>query len=333
MANWTEAKRARDAAERSLMRLPNVTGVFTGQKVVKGENTGEPCVTVMVTKKVPIRFLKHEHRVPRTLKGQPHAVKTDVVEVGRVRYMGAEHRSEHRPLKPGCSAAHEHVTAGTLGGIVFNAQGEAFALSNQHVFAPRGAMAQDRLLQPSPYDGGASGNEIAELTAFSTSHEDCDNELDAAIARILPHVAYELEYLTAGTYAHEITSVEVGDLMHGDSRTSGYRELGPVIGTDVSVNVWADEQVVFRYVNMVATKNNGDVAPGDSGSVLLKGDRPAALLFAASEEVAIHMPIGRVLRHFGVRFGKPETSQSSKRGCVCGFVAAIGQLLTGWKRG
>ncbi|MGL5244892.1 MAG: hypothetical protein ACRC7R_06955 [Sarcina sp.] len=56
----------------------NVIGIGLGTKIVNGIDTGELCIKVLVTKKVPIEDLKPEDVIPEIYLG----VKTDVVEVG-----------------------------------------------------------------------------------------------------------------------------------------------------------------------------------------------------------------------------------------------------------
>lgn len=57
-----------------LMRLPNVVGVFTGEKA------GSPAIVVMVTHKVPETSLQPQEIVPKTIDGY----STDVMEVASV---------------------------------------------------------------------------------------------------------------------------------------------------------------------------------------------------------------------------------------------------------
>jgi hypothetical protein len=70
--------RARHEAE--LMRYPNVVGVADGIATRSGESTGEQCIVVYVSTKLPASELAAEAVLPRELDG----VRVDVVQVGRI---------------------------------------------------------------------------------------------------------------------------------------------------------------------------------------------------------------------------------------------------------
>jgi hypothetical protein len=61
-----------------LMEKENVVGVGVGLRKVRGEQTNEICIVVMVTHKVPLAKLKPEDRVPPVIDG----VHVDVQETG-----------------------------------------------------------------------------------------------------------------------------------------------------------------------------------------------------------------------------------------------------------
>jgi hypothetical protein len=68
-----------------LLRYPNVVGVAPGFRSRKGKPTGESCLVVYVSRKVPRKELKRDQILPRTLDGIP----VDVVETGEVRILPA----------------------------------------------------------------------------------------------------------------------------------------------------------------------------------------------------------------------------------------------------
>jgi hypothetical protein len=70
--------RARHEAE--LMRHPHVVGVSEGICSAGGRPTGEPCVLVLVARKVPAKELAEDAVLPRRIEG----VRIDVVEVGGI---------------------------------------------------------------------------------------------------------------------------------------------------------------------------------------------------------------------------------------------------------
>ena len=60
-----------------LRGLPNVLNVSAGTKIVGGKDTGKPCITIYVSKKVDARMLNLSEMAPLTVEG----VATDVVEL------------------------------------------------------------------------------------------------------------------------------------------------------------------------------------------------------------------------------------------------------------
>jgi hypothetical protein len=66
--------------EADLMPYPNVVGVAAGTVTRGGQSTGEQCIVVYVSTKLPASELTAEAMLPRELDG----VRVDVVEVGRI---------------------------------------------------------------------------------------------------------------------------------------------------------------------------------------------------------------------------------------------------------
>lgn len=66
--------------EAALMNFPNVIGVAEGIRTKGGKPTGESCLVVYVSRKIPKSKLRKKEILPREVDGLP----IDVVEVGRV---------------------------------------------------------------------------------------------------------------------------------------------------------------------------------------------------------------------------------------------------------
>jgi hypothetical protein len=81
-----EAAEVRARHEAELMRYPNVVGVADGIASRRGESTGEQCIVVYVSTKVPASELAAEAMLPREVDG----VRVDVVEVGRIEAQAAD---------------------------------------------------------------------------------------------------------------------------------------------------------------------------------------------------------------------------------------------------
>jgi len=152
--------------ESRLLRLRNVTGVGVGIKYVKGRPTGEKCIVVFVSRKLPKEELNPSDIVPAEIEG----VKTDVREaVFKALTTPEEKQKKMRPAKGGVSIGHYSITAGTLGCLVKDkTDGEKVILSNNHVLAASNqGKVGDPILQPGSYDGGrVETDTIARLKRF-----------------------------------------------------------------------------------------------------------------------------------------------------------------------
>jgi hypothetical protein len=71
--------------QAELLRYPNVVGVASGIRMRRGKPTGEPCIVVYVSRKVPKKNLTTAEILPRRLDGVP----VDVVEVGELKPLSA----------------------------------------------------------------------------------------------------------------------------------------------------------------------------------------------------------------------------------------------------
>ncbi|MEM1927895.1 MAG: hypothetical protein QXS85_04090 [Acidilobaceae archaeon] len=82
-----------DRLWRILSRYPNVVGISNKlMPRIRGgkEVPGELCIRVYVSRKLPLAFLKPHEVIPREVDGIP----TDIVEVGEVRALAEEKRSQ-----------------------------------------------------------------------------------------------------------------------------------------------------------------------------------------------------------------------------------------------
>lgn len=133
-----------------LLTMPNVTGVGVGYRQRKGEFTDEITIQVFVREKVsPSTVTKRGWTlIPERIGDVP----TDVIQAGPFTRTVAPSgpRGDRRdPLIGGLSVGHqsEPFAYGTLGAIVFDADNNAMALSNQHVLSGN---IGDTVHQPSP---------------------------------------------------------------------------------------------------------------------------------------------------------------------------------------
>ncbi len=299
------------ACARGLWRLPNVVGFGRGNRLVGGRETGEPCITVLVTRKLPLSVLSRSERIPPRLDGR----LTDVIAVGFPRLLGVNRRSRVRPVRPGVSIGHYRITAGTLGAVVYATNnGEPLILSNNHVLADvaevsgRGGSVGDPILQPGPYDGGGLEDTVARLLRFvpmrltspgrttrrwSVDPRSPRNLADAAVARPLTPGMIDPTVLGLGRITG-VRRARPGLEVRMSGRTSGLA-YGSIRAVEVTVSVGVGQRGTGLFVRQLLTTPLA--RPGDSGSVLLDlQNRAVGLIFAGSAAASVASPIGLVGR-------------------------------------
>lgn len=316
-----------------LARLPNVVGTMVSTKITVGQDTGKPCITVLVRKKLPKELLKASEIVPPVVVDSVTGEEflTDVVESGEIRKQ-VDKKSRLRPALRGCSLGHYQITAGTFGCVVYRGS-DVFILSNNHVLANENRAALgDPVVQPGPYDGGrvpddvigyledfvpvrfpqspsdcnwarawvALGNGIG--TAFGrktrilppVSIEEVTNTVDCAIARPKNVSDVSNEAFEGGRFPAGTIEANVGLEVFKTGRTTCLT-TGRIIGIDATVSVgYGQGTATFEGQIVSGPMSQG----GDSGSILQEvgTDRVVGLLFAGSFATTICNPIDLVLR-------------------------------------
>lgn len=312
-----------------LFAKPNVLACGVGFKESGGVVTDEPCVVVGVMKKMPQAQLTAQELVPKVLSQD---VKTDVVEVGRIRAFQSP-QDRWRPAPGGVSIGHYAITAGTLGCLVTK-NGQTYILSNNHVLAnSNNAQLGDAILQPGPHDGGTMADQIATLAEFipidfGDAPPECGiatgveqflnavakamgsrhrvsvfqespgtNLVDCALGLPISPDMVSKEILNIGVPqgAHEAT---LGTAVQKSGRTTGHT-TGQIIQIDVTVQVaYGTRTATFTDQLMAGAMSAG----GDSGSAVLDNEGyVVGLLFAGSEATTIINPIQAVLDALGVQ--------------------------------
>ncbi|MGH2620625.1 MAG: hypothetical protein ACRDHG_08665 [Anaerolineales bacterium] len=318
----------RERFKETLLRKPNVVGVGTGYKEIRGRRTTDLCVVALVRVKVPAAALAADELVPARVEGIP----TDVVEVGILRALQTR-TDRWRPAPGGISIGHFKVTAGTLGTAVRDrASGERLILSNNHVLANSNqANVGDAVLQPGAIDGGSPNSDtlarlerfveiqfnqepptcgIAKLVAdllnglarlVGSRHRlrviqenpQAINRVDAAVARPVNPADLLPEILDIGEVQGTLVPT-LGMAVRKSGRTTGYT-TGQINVIDTTVTVSYGESRTARFEGQFVTTPMSQ--GGDSGSLLVDGETPRAvgLLFAGSAQATIYNPIQDVL--------------------------------------
>lgn len=315
--------------QEELLAKTNVVGVGVGYKVIEADNereTGDTCLSVFVTEKIPEDLLSKEDVIKPTYG----KVKTDVVTSGEI-FAGcagaldsapapddldsAEEdeeigiqtlRNRVRPVEGGYSVAHIRVTAGTYATAVYDSRPSIgiprkyYVLSNNHVLAnSNNARIGDPILQPGPIDGGRYPRDmIARLSRFVTiNFRGRPNLVDAAIAEGEFHVL-DREIYWIG-YVKGVAAPRLGSTVQKTGRTTNYT-TGRIRSVGATVNVNYGYNRIARFIKQIITTPMS--AGGDSGSMLCDvNERAVGLLFAGSRSITIHNDIRRVQALLGIK--------------------------------
>ncbi|MEM9954887.1 MAG: hypothetical protein AAF846_24990 [Chloroflexota bacterium] len=161
MASLNQFLEAQRQFQRELLAKTGVVGVGIGYKNADQGESDELSVVAMVEEKRPIAGIRAQDLVPPQLDG----IRTDVIEVGTIRAQNTTSRSRWRPTIPaGVSIGHFQITAGTYGALVYDANGTAYILSNNHVIAnSNDALINDAIIQPGATDGGVQGSDTVAV--------------------------------------------------------------------------------------------------------------------------------------------------------------------------
>lgn len=317
-----------------LLSKPNVVACGVGYKETGGVITDELAVIVSVERKVPAAQLAPQAMVPKTVED----VKTDVVEVGRIKaWMSPSPasltpRDKWRPAPGGVSIGHVDITAGTLGCLVIRG-GELFVLSNNHVLADinRGRIG-DPIIQPGRYDGGTPADEIASLAdfipiRFGTEETECP--LANALERTLNWAAqavgsshrvqsYRLtpaenqvdaaiaRPLSPDLVERRILEIGLPKGVHEATLDTQVQKSGRTTGHTWGTIRQIDVTVAVDYDGRTATFTDQFMAGamsggGDSGSAVLDEEGYiVGLLFAGSDLTTVINPIQLVLDALGL---------------------------------
>lgn len=314
------------SVENDIISKQNVQGVGVGYKMVNGKLTNEPAILVFVKEKdckqnVIIKY-SSDNLIPPSIDGIP----TDVIECGEI--IKHCYKEKVRPIQPGYSCGHSSISAGTIGGIFKDGDGDIVILSNNHVLACENkANNGDYILQPGRSDinnniifnGWDAHPEqldyIATLKRFVQLNENGNNQ-DSAIAKIhnkfIDGGFINLNYPKVNSPVVGFKSPIIGQSVHKHGRTTGTTH-GSIMAVDTKFTIGYDMGPVTFDNCIVLTAMS---KPGDSGSIILDDDMYAVgLLFAGSNKVTLANPISSVQSEYGLQilgdFKKPILLQSA----------------------
>ena len=279
-----------------------VNGFGITMKRVAGKKTDQPAIVFYVNRKLSLRNLPVQNRIPKQVNIPWEYTEDGVLEiitdVQAVRFQAFENDTRERPCPGGYSIGHVDVTAGTLGCLVKDkTNGATVILSNNHVLANTNqGVAGDPILQPGPYDGGTDTDDrIATLTRFKPIDftAGVSNYIDAAIATPLASlkepVLFEIHDVgpSVPTETRNIGIDDLGQFVRKSGRTTEHT-TGYVDAVNVTVTVKYGLFEKASFVDQIIIEQmlvEEDIAAGgDSGSAVLDNDNKLiGLLFAGSE--------------------------------------------------
>jgi hypothetical protein len=307
-----------------------INGFGITMKRTGGKKTKQPAIVFYVNRKLSLRNLPVQNRIPKQIN-IPWEYTSDgvlevITDVQAVRFQAFENIGPIRPCPGGFSIGHIDITAGTLSCLVKDKTNDATViLSNNHVLANTNlGTAGDPILQPGPYDGGADPkHRIATLTRFKPIDftSGVSNYIDAAVATPISakDVLHEIKDVGTEipTETRDITVDDLGQFVKKSGRTTehttGYVDA---VNATVTVKYGLFEKATFvdQIIIEQVLAEEDIAAGGDSGSGVLDNDNKLiGLLFAGSERdegagepaTAIINPIKHVFNLLNLETLKP----------------------------
>lgn len=331
------------------LRLPNVTSVGVGNKIVDGKETDEMVIQFTVGKKltperlalenitplpesitaddgteVPVDVIERSYKPSYTIIDDPSMVRLAAEELTPKQIR----RSRLDTVMPGISVSHIDGTAGTFGGVVYDAlNGTPYILSNWHVLnGPTGNIG-DMIVQPGPVDdGNLPANSVGRLVRSHLSVAgDC--AISSITGRGLDTDIFELRVTP-----RRVAKASLHDKIVKSGRTTGVT-YGIVSRVGVIANIYYGEPTGTQQVGGFEIRpdpakpaTNGEISMGgDSGSLWMvaspSGDADVVLgLHFAGEtdpdptdEHALACNIHSVIEKLQVTFTNPQAGPQSPR--------------------
>ncbi|MFQ6007081.1 MAG: hypothetical protein ACE5OQ_16445 [Woeseia sp.] len=279
-----------------------INGFGITMKRAAGKKTKDPAIVFYVNRKLSLRNLPVQSRIPKELRIPWEYGKDGVLDVSTdvqaVRFQTFANITKQRPCPGAFSIGHVDITAGTLGCLVKDKTSDKHViLSNNHVLANSNEAAiGDPIIQPGAADGGADPTDrIATLTRFYPINftAGVNNLIDAAIATPLTpkddFVVHQIKDvgLTIPTETRDITENDLGQFVRKSGRTTehtaGYVDT---VNATVTVKYGLFQKATFvdQIIIEQVLAEEDIAAGGDSGSGVLDNDNKLiGLLFAGSE--------------------------------------------------
>jgi WD40 repeat protein len=207
-------------------------------------------------------------------------------------------RSRVRPLKPGLSVSGVNGTAGTIGALVRDTQGEFYFLSAGDVLGPAGNDLDSLVLQPGRTDGGQVPDDGIGYSARRLSFADGVPVANmVGLARLNEDTAFETSIPGIGLI-RGVRDPTPGVSVRALGRTSGLA-TGEIREAGVTMTI-SSGPAAFRFVNCIVTSPMAE--PGDGGALVVDDEGYAiGIVVAGSESASLLAPVRDVLDSLDVR--------------------------------
>lgn len=293
---WETLVAALRLNRRRLLRMPGVTAVDLGYKIVDGFFTDDLALRVHVDRKLPEQAFEDRPYDYISKQGTPrpsdkgyfqlrgYDVPMDIIEAAykplqvaelprpntlrQIPHPKADRRRRLDPLVGGISIGSPQTPAGTLGALVWdNVDGSVCILSNWHVLSgDLRAEAGNPCFQPGRFDQGTSNDVVARLKRWSF-----DEQTDAAIAELNGSRHYCAgEIVSLYQQISDFADPYLGMIVLKSGRSSGFT-WGFVDGLYFSSAIKYSNGIVQVFEDQIhiapAYPDVRISQPGDSGSV------------------------------------------------------------------
>ncbi len=300
-----------------LIAKQGVVGVGVGNKWSGGVPTDQPAIIVFVDRKRTKRGVAQKFSAADIVPDYIGGIPTDIIEVGHLVKHGGGFQQRIRPIKPGYSCGHKDITAGTIGGLFIDRDGDPVILSNNHVLANENkAKIGDPIYQPGPNDGVGNldfrgwNDPIGSLPYIGTLKKfvPIQGEItqDSAIAvlhdKVVKSSLVDSLYPIINRPLAGIGHPTMGMQVQKCGRTTGYT-TGRIMAMNASFTIEYDiGPVKFNDCVVLSAMSKG----GDSGSVITDMNMKAVChLFAGSNKVTLANPISYAVQEYGLKLWNP----------------------------
>lgn len=242
-----------------------------GRKMENGKPSNTLALRVYVSKKIPESRLSASNTIPKKIRhfsrldNKETSLETDVIEVPPPQLEAIDPKDKFRPAPGGVSVGIPSVTAGTLGGWVWDKTDDTIVmLTNDHII---GDAAGVGIVQPGVADGGSLPvDRIGTTKRRIVRSFSQPNDVDCAIGDVDNTANHDLRVEEIGPAVYAIDSAEIDMRVEKYGRTTKHT-FGEVQDIDYSTAFGGRSYEDCIYVDIVSPSVDWSKG-GDSGSLV-----------------------------------------------------------------